>query len=167
MDRPRIYGNFINGAWTEGAGDYANTNPSDTRDVIGRYARATRAQAAGAIGAAQAAVAAWSTSTPQSRFDALDAIGTEILSRKAELGDLLAREEGKTLPEAIGEVVRAGYIFKFFAGEALRIPGEIVQSVRPGVTVEMTREPMGVVAIVTPWNFPIAIPGWKIAPAPS
>src|SRR5207302_5349327 len=165
MDRARVYGNFINGAWTEGAGEYANTNPSDTRDVIGRYARATQKQAADAIGAAHAAFPAWALATPQQRFDALDAVGTEILNRKAELGDLLAREEGKTLPEAIGEVVRAGYIFKFFAGEALRIPGEVVQSVRPGVGVEMTREPLGVVAIITPWNFPIAIPAWKIAPA--
>src|SRR5437763_12130266 len=165
MDRPKVYGNFINGVWTEGSGEYANTNPSDTRDVIGRYARATKAQAADAISAAQAAFPAWSTSTPQQRFDALDAIGSEILNRKAELGDLLAREEGKTLPEAIGEVVRAGYIFKFFAGEALRIPGEVVQSVRPGVGVEITREPLGVVSIITPWNFPIAIPAWKIAPA--
>src|SRR5438094_6379800 len=165
MDRPKVYGNFINGAWTEGSGEYANTNPSDTRDVIGRYARASQKQAADAIGAAHAAFALWSVSTPQQRFDALDAIGTEIISRKAELGDLLAREEGKTLPEAIGEVVRAGYIFKFFAGEALRIPGEVVQSVRPGVGVEITREPLGVVAIITPWSFPIAIPAWKIAPA--
>src|SRR5205807_3379155 len=113
----------------------------------------------------QAAFPGWSLSTPQQRFDALDAIGTEIISRKAELGDLLAREEGKTLAEATGEAVRAAYIFKFFAGEALRIPGEIVQSVRTGVGVEITREPLGVVAIITPWNFPIAIPAWKIAPA--
>src|SRR5438093_8459347 len=165
MDRPKIYGNFINGAWTEGAGEYANTNPSDTRDVIGRYTRASEKQAKDAIGAAQAAFPGWSVSTPQQRFDALDAVGSEILHRKSELGDLLAREEGKTLPEATGEVVRAAYIFKFFAGEALRIPGEIVQSVRPGVGVEITREPLGVVSIVTPWNFPIAIPAWKIAPA--
>jgi alpha-ketoglutaric semialdehyde dehydrogenase len=165
MDRPKVFGNFINGAWAEGSGEYANTNPSDTRDVIGSYARATEKQAKDAIGAAQAAFPAWALSTPQQRFDALDAIGTEILSRKAELGDLLAREEGKTLPEAVGEVVRAGYIFKFFAGEALRIPGETMQSVRPGVGVEITREPLGVVSIVTPWNFPIAIPAWKIAPA--
>ena len=165
MDRPKVFGNFINGAWAEGSGEYANTNPSDTRDVIGKYARATEKQAKDAVGAAQAAFPAWSLSTPQQRFDALDAIGTEILTRKAELGDLLAREEGKTLPEAVGEATRAGYIFKFFAGEALRIPGEIVQSVRPGVGVEMTREPLGVVSIVTPWNFPIAIPAWKIAPA--
>jgi aldehyde dehydrogenase (NAD+) len=165
MDRPKVFGNFINGAWTEGSGEYANTNPSDTRDVIGKYTRATEKQAKDAIGAAQAAFPTWSVSTPQQRFDALDAIGTEIIGRKAELGDLLAREEGKTLPEAVGEVVRAGYIFKFFAGEALRIPGEVMQSVRPGVGVEITREPLGVVSIVTPWNFPIAIPAWKIAPA--
>jgi aldehyde dehydrogenase (NAD+) len=165
MDRPKVFGNFINGAWAEGSGEYANTNPSDTRDVIGRYTRATEKQAKDAIGAAHAAFPAWSLSTPQQRFDALDAVGTEILARKAELGDLLAREEGKTLPEATGEVIRAAYIFKFFAGEALRIPGEIVQSVRPGVGVEITREPLGVVSIVTPWNFPIAIPAWKIAPA--
>ncbi|MBV9190775.1 MAG: aldehyde dehydrogenase family protein [Betaproteobacteria bacterium] len=165
MDRPKVFGNFINGAWTEGSGEYANTNPSDTRDVIGKYARATEKQAKDAVGAAHAAFPAWGLSTPQQRFDALDAIGTEILARKAELGDLLAREEGKTLPEAVGEATRAGYIFKFFAGEALRIPGEVMQSVRPGVGVEITREPLGVVSIITPWNFPIAIPAWKIAPA--
>ncbi|HYR34126.1 MAG TPA: aldehyde dehydrogenase family protein [Burkholderiales bacterium] len=165
MDRPAVFGNFINGAWAGGAGEYANTNPSDTRDVIGKYARATEKQAKDAIGAAHAAFPAWSLGTPQHRFDALDAVGTEILNRKSELGDLLAREEGKTLPEATGEVIRAAYIFKFFAGEALRIPGEIVQSVRPGVGVEITREPLGVVSIITPWNFPIAIPAWKIAPA--
>ena len=165
MDRAKVFGNFINGAWTEGNGDYANTNPSDTRDVIGRYTRASAQQAKDAVAAAQAAFPAWSVSTPQQRFDALDAVGTEILNRKAELGDLLAREEGKTLPEAVGEVARAGYIFKFFAGEALRIPGEVMQSVRPGVGVEVTREPLGVVSIITPWNFPIAIPAWKIAPA--
>ena len=165
MDRAKVFGNFINGAWTEGSGEYANTNPSDTRDVIGRYTRASLQQARDAVGAAHAAFPAWSVSTPQQRFDLLDAVGNEILNRKAELGDLLAREEGKTLPEAVGEATRAGYIFKFFAGEALRIPGETMQSVRPGVGVEITREPIGVVSIVTPWNFPIAIPAWKIAPA--
>ncbi len=95
----------------------------------------------------------------------LDAIGTEILARKTELGNLLAREEGKTLPEGIGEAGRAGQIFKFFAGEALRVGGEIIGSVRPGIGVEVTREPLGVVAMIAPWNFPIAIPAWKIAPA--
>src|SRR5690606_25145369 len=101
----------------------------------------------------------------QQRADILDKVGTAILARKEEFGRLLAREEGKTLPEAIGEVGRAGQIFKYFAGEALRIRGEKLSSVRPGVDVEITREPVGVVGIITPWNFPIAIPAWKIAPA--
>src|SRR5690606_3335172 len=99
------------------------------------------------------------------RSEALDKVGDEILARKEELGELLSREEGKTRPEGIGEVARAGQIFKFFAGEALRLSGEKIASVRPGIEVEMTREPIGVVGIITPWNFPIAIPAWKIAPA--
>jgi acyl-CoA reductase-like NAD-dependent aldehyde dehydrogenase len=158
-------GNLIAGAWTEGPSSRPNINPSDTRDVVGDYAQADAAQARHAVDAATQAFPVWSTSTPQQRFDVLDAIGTEILARRAELGDLLAREEGKTLPEATGEVVRAGQIFKFFAGEALRSGGEIVASVRPGIGVEITREPLGVVTLITPWNFPIAIPAWKIAPA--
>jgi alpha-ketoglutaric semialdehyde dehydrogenase len=95
----------------------------------------------------------------------LDKIGTEILARKDELGTLLSREEGKTKPEGIGEATRAGYLFKFFAGEVVRQAGEVLPSVRPGIKVEITREPVGVVGIITPWNFPIAIPAWKIAPA--
>jgi aldehyde dehydrogenase (NAD+) len=157
--------NYINGQWVDGAGVSRNINPSDLDDVIGEYAAADAAQARSAIAAATEACTRWAQSTPQQRFDALDAAGTEILARKAELGDLLAREEGKTLPEAVGEVGRAGQIFKFFAGEALRIPGEKMASVRPGLDVEVTREPVGVVGIITPWNFPSAIPAWKIAPA--
>jgi len=156
--------NLIGGEWVDGS-PYLNVNPSDTRDVIGEYAHATAAQMGEALSAARAAFKTWSLSTPQQRFDVLDAAGTEVLARKAELGNLLAREEGKTLPEAIGEVARAGAIFKFFAGEALRTSGDTVASVRPGITVEVTREPVGVVAAITPWNFPIAIPAWKIAPA--
>jgi len=157
--------NYIGSEWVAGPRSQPNINPSDTNDVVGDYTQADAAQARAAIAAAHAAWPAWSTSTPQQRADALDAAGSEILARRAELGDLLAREEGKTLPEATGEVVRAGQIFKFFAGEALRGGGEIVPSVRPGVGVEITREPLGVVSIITPWNFPIAIPAWKIAPA--
>jgi aldehyde dehydrogenase (NAD+) len=102
-------------------------------------------------------------STPQQRFDVLDAAGAEILAHKNDVGDLLAREESKTLLESIGEVVRAANVFKFLAGEALRVGGDIVASVRPGVGIEVTREPGGVVGLITPWNFPIAIPAWKIA----
>lgn len=160
-----MFKNLIGGEWVEGARASRNINPSDTRDVVGEYAQADAAQAQQAIAAATQAAGKWGHSTPQQRFDILDAAGSEILARKAELGDLLAREEGKTLPEAIGEVVRAGNIFKFFAGEALRVGGEVVPSVRPGVGVEVTREPVGVVGLITPWNFPIAIPAWKLAPA--
>ncbi|HJV72261.1 aldehyde dehydrogenase family protein [Ideonella sp.] len=160
-----MFKNLIGGEWVEGPRTTRNINPSDTRDVVGEYAQADAAQARQAVAAAQQAFGAWSLSTPQQRFDILDAAGTEILARRAALGDLLAREEGKTLPEAIGEVVRAGNIFKFFAGEALRTGGEVLPSVRPGVGVEVTREPVGVVGLITPWNFPIAIPAWKIAPA--
>lgn len=160
-----MHKNLIDGEWVEGARVSRNINPSDTRDVVGEYAQADAAQARSAIAAARQAFTTWSLSTPQQRFDVLDAAGSEILARRNELGDLLAREEGKTLPEAVGEVVRAGNIFKFFAGEALRVGGESVPSVRPGVGVDVTREPLGVVGLITPWNFPIAIPAWKLAPA--
>ncbi|MEB5963712.1 aldehyde dehydrogenase family protein [Comamonas testosteroni] len=157
--------NLINGQWTAADSYSPNTNPSDLSDVIGEYAQGGAADVQAAVAAATAAFPAWSTSGIQARSDALDKIGTEILARKAELGELLAREEGKTLPEAMGEVGRAGQIFKFFAGECLRLTGETVPSVRPGIAVEITREPIGVVGLITPWNFPIAIPAWKIAPA--
>ncbi len=156
--------NLIDGEWV--GGDAApNINPSDTDDVVGDYARATRADTQAAIAAAKAAFPKWSRSGPLERHALLRKTSDEILARKDELGRLLSREEGKTLAEGIGETVRAAQIFDFFAGEALRLAGETLPSVRPGVGVEITREPVGVVGIITPWNFPIAIPAWKIAPA--
>lgn len=160
-----ILKNFIGGEWVDGSGVTRNINPSNTNDLVGEYAKADKVQTEKAIAAAKAAFPAWAQSTPQVRYDALNRISLEILARKEELGRLLAREEGKTLPEGIGEVARAGQIFAFFAGEALRLIGEKGASVRPGLEVEITREPMGVVGMITPWNFPIAIPAWKIAPA--
>jgi aldehyde dehydrogenase (NAD+) len=159
------YDNLIDGAWVGGGELVANLNPSDTAEVVGEYRFATAAQAQDAIAAARAAFPAWACGPIQARADMLDRIGTEILARSAELGQLLSREEGKPLAEGIGEVVRAGNIFKFFAGEVLRSGGETLPSVRPGIQVEISREPVGVVALITPWNFPIAIPAWKIAPA--
>src|SRR5580704_203824 len=157
--------NYVAGEWVDGPGITRNVNPSNTNDIVGEYAKADKAQTVRAIEAAKAAFPAWSRSTPQERFDALNRVSAEILARKEELGRLLAREEGKTLPEGIGEVARAGQIFAFFAGEALRLTGEKGASVRPGIDVEITREGVGVVGMITPWNFPIAIPAWKIAPA--
>ncbi len=165
MTDVKRYDNYIDGQWVTGKNYQANVNPSDLSDVIGEYAQADASQVEAAIAAARKAFPAWSTSGIQARADALEKVGLEILARREELGNLLAREEGKTLPEAIGEVSRAGNIFKYFAGECLRQAGETLQSVRPGVSVEVTREPLGVIGLITPWNFPIAIPAWKIAPA--
>ena len=159
------YDNLIGGQWVAGSAYTPNVNPSNLADVIGEYTQASTAQLDAAVQAARAAFPAWSTSGIQARADALDKIGTEILVRREELGTLLAREEGKTKPEGIGEAARAGNIFKFFAGECLRMAGESVPSVRPGIGVEVTREPLGVIGLITPWNFPIAIPAWKVAPA--
>jgi acyl-CoA reductase-like NAD-dependent aldehyde dehydrogenase len=157
--------NFIGGEWVEAANAAPDINPSNTNDVVGEFPRGSRADAERAIAAARDAFPAWSRSTPQERHDILKRIGDEILARKDELGRLLSREEGKTLAEGVGEVVRAGQIFLFFSGEALRMAGDKLASVRPGVDVEVTREAVGVVGLITPWNFPIAIPSWKIAPA--
>jgi len=159
------YANLIAGEWVRGSDASRNINPSDTNDVIGEYDRASAAQVDDAIAAARTAFPAWARTTVQQRSDILDKAGTEILARREELGNLLAREEGKTLAEGMGEVGRAGQIFKFFAGEVLRIQGERLGSVRPGVDIEITREPLGVIGMITPWNFPIAIPAWKVAPA--
>jgi aldehyde dehydrogenase (NAD+) len=159
------YPNYIVGEWVPGASWSTNRNPSDLTDVVGEYAQADADQTNAAVAGAARAFPAWSVSSIQERANILDRVGSEILARKDELGRLLSREEGKTLPEGIGETVRAGHIFKFFAGEALRLSGEKLPSVRPGVDVEITREPIGVVGLITPWNFPIAIPAWKIAPA--
>jgi len=157
--------NLIAGSWVEGSTTVADVNPSDLSDTIGDFAMADGDQTQDAIAAAREAAASWRDGGIQQRADILDRIGNEILARKEELGTLLSREEGKTLAEGIGETARAGQVFKFFAGEALRIPGTSIDSVRPGVAAEVTREPVGVVGIITPWNFPIAIPAWKIAPA--
>ncbi len=157
--------NLIAGEWLAGSEIVPNINPSNTADVLGDSYFASAEQTRAAIDAARAAFPAWSRSNIQSRAELLDRIGNEILARSEELGRLLSREEGKPLAEGIGETVRAGNIFKFYAGEVLRAGGESLASVRPGISVEISREPVGVVALITPWNFPIAIPAWKIAPA--
>ena len=159
-----LHKNLIDGEWVGGEG-IPNINPSNTNEVVGLYARATGDDVQRAIASAKAAFPSWSRSGLLERHSVLSKTAHEILARREELGALLSREEGKTLPEGIGEATRAGQIFEFFAGEALRLSGETIPSVRPGVSVEITREAVGVVGIITPWNFPIAIPSWKIAPA--
>ena len=157
--------NYIAGEWVAAAETSADINPSNTGDVLGQYPQASAADAERAIAAARDAFPAWSRSTPQLRHDILKRIGDELLARKDEIGAILSREEGKPLAEGIGETVRAAQIFLFFSGEALRLTGDKLASVRPGVDIEITREPVGVVGMICPWNFPIAIPAWKTAPA--
>jgi acyl-CoA reductase-like NAD-dependent aldehyde dehydrogenase len=160
-----MHANLIAGEWVAGATTVEDRDPSDLTDVVGEYAVADEAQVDAAIGAAAAAAPTWAATTPQERCTILETVGLELAARADELGVQLSREEGKPRAEGVGEIQRASQIFRFFAGEALRIPGEHLRSVRPGVDVDIMREPLGVVGIITPWNFPIAIPAWKLAPA--
>ena len=155
----------VGGGTVAGGDAHVDVNPSDLGDVVLEYGGVDADTAKAALESAAATFPIWSRTTPWERSMVLDKAGTEVLARAAELGDLLAREEGKTLPEARGEVVRAGQILKYFAGNVLAPHGHVLDSVRSGVEVSVTREPIGVVSVITPWNFPIAIPAWKIAPA--
>ncbi len=157
--------NLIGGEWVEGATTVIDRSPSDLSDVVGEFAVADDAQVDDAVAASADAAPGWAAATPLERSTVLETAGLELAARAEELGEQLAREEGKPRGEAIGEVQRASQIFRFFAGEALRVAGEHIRSVRPGVDVDVLREPLGVVGIITPWNFPIAIPAWKVAPA--
>ena len=157
--------NLIAGEWVEGSTTVVNRSPSDLSDVVDEFAVADEAQVDAAIEAAAGAAPVWAAATPMERSTVLETAGLELAARADELGEQLAREEGKPRAEAVGEVQRASQIFRFFAGEALRVAGEHQRSVRPGVDVDVLREPLGVVGIITPWNFPIAIPAWKVAPA--
>ncbi len=157
--------NLVAGAWLDGLDAIENRNPADVSEVIGLYARASADHVDQAVQAARAALPGWASCSPQVRSDLLEAVAQELLARKDEIGRVLAREEGKTLAEAIGETARAAQVFRFFAGEAIRVAGDAIASVRPDVDVDVVREPVGVVGLITPWNFPIAIPAWKIAPA--
>lgn len=161
----RVHECYVGGEWVQGGAARSNVNPSDVSDTIGLYADATERLVSDAISSAAHARPHMRAMSIQQRAECLLKIGNEIIERKQELGSLLSREEGKTLREGIGEVERAGWIFRYFSGEALRCGGERAESVRPGVDIDIIREPVGVVAIITPWNFPMAIPAWKIAPA--
>ncbi|MDE2499479.1 MAG: aldehyde dehydrogenase family protein [Alphaproteobacteria bacterium] len=156
---------LIGGEWVGASTGLESLNPSDTADVVARAPNDDGSAMRAAIAAATEAFPAWSQASPELRSDVLDRAGTAILARREELGRLLSREEGKTVPEGIGEVARAGRLFKFFAGEALRRTGDNVDSTRAGVEVTTYREPLGVFGLIAPWNFPIAIPAWKSAPA--
>ncbi|HEY5810830.1 MAG TPA: aldehyde dehydrogenase family protein [Povalibacter sp.] len=165
MTTTKTLSHYIDGRWEAAAPSFDSLNPSDTRDVVARVPSDDGSGIAAAVKAAKAAFPAWSAASSEVRSDVLDRAGNTILARMDELARLMSREEGKTVPESRAEVNRTGRIFKFFAGEALRSRGDTVDSTRAGVETATYREPVGVFGLITPWNFPLAIPAWKSAPA--
>ena len=161
----QTFQNYIAGHWVDGASQIENVNPSDLSDNIGLYAQADTDQLTQAIESARSAQQKWAATGLEQRQVALQAIGDELIARAEELGQQLAREEGKPLAEGKGEVYRSGQFFQYYAAEVLRQMGETAASVRPGIDIETYRDPVGVVGIITPWNFPMATAAWKIAPA--
>ena len=157
--------NFIAGEWVAGPSEIENRNPSDVSDLIGLYAQAGTDQLEAALDAARVAQAEWARTGIEQRYKALMAIGEELIARSAELGELLSREEGKPRAEGVGEIYRAGQFFTYYAAETLRQIGDTADSVRDGIEIDVRREPVGVVAVISPWNFPTATASWKIAPA--
>ncbi len=157
--------NYLAGEWVDGPSTVENINPSDLSDVIGTFAQADAAQLDDAVAAARAAQVIWRNTGLEARQTALDFIGRELMARADELGTLLSREEGKPQAEGKGEVYRAGQFFTYYAAETLRQLGENADSTRPGIEIDVRREPMGVIAVISPWNFPTATASWKIAPA--
>jgi len=157
--------NLIAGEWSAGAGEIENRNPSDLSDLVGMYAQADVEQLAATLQQARLAQIEWAAYGLERKQAVLMAIGTEMMARSVELGTLLSREEGKPLAEGKGEVYRAGQFFTYYAAECLRQIGENADSVRDGIEIDVRREPVGVVAVISPWNFPTATASWKIAPA--
>ena len=160
-----VHKNYIGGEWVAGPSEIENRNPSDLSDLIGMYAQASGDQLEQALDQAKVAQAEWAAYGIERKYNVLMAIGTEMMARAEELGTLLSREEGKPMAEGKGEVYRAGQFFTYYAAETLRQMGENADSVREGIEVDVRREAVGVVAIISPWNFPTATASWKIAPA--
>ena len=162
---PTKFQNLIAGDWTSGESEIENRNPSDLSDVIGLFAQASRDQLDQTLQAARTAQVEWAQSGLERRYNVLMAIGNELIARSSELGELLSREEGKPLAEGKGEIYRSGQFFTYYAAEVLRQIGDAADSVRDGIEIDVRREPVGTVAVISPWNFPTATASWKIAPA--
>jgi aldehyde dehydrogenase (NAD+) len=160
-----MFGNYIGGEWISTGATFENRNPANTAEVVGAFVKGTAADIDAAAAAASAAFPAWSATSGPARghilYKAADILDKNFESVAADM----TREEGKTLPEAKGEVRRAINIFRYFAGEGSRLPGMLVPSERERVHMFALRKPIGVVGLITPWNFPSAIPAWKLAPA--
>jgi len=165
MSKQSLHKNFIAGEWVEGPGVIDNYNPSDLSEHLGQFTQADAQTTQRAIAAARAAQPQWAATGLEARYNTLLAVGTELMSRAEELGRILSSEEGKPLAEGKGEIYRAGQFFHYYAAEVHRQIGDVTDSVRPGIEVLAQREPVGVVGVISPWNFPLATAVWKIAPA--
>lgn len=161
---PETFRNYINGEWVDGP-TFENRNPANTDELVGLFVKGTAADVDRAADAAQAAFLKWSTMPGPARGALLFKVADILEKKFDQLGEEMCREEGKTLPEAKGEVRRAINIFRYFGSEGSRLPGHLVPSERDRVHMFAIRKPIGVVGLITPWNFPIAIPAWKLAPA--
>ena len=163
----RKFENFIGGEWvgSDSGERYETINPADTREKVAEYPLSGAAETKRAIAAAQGALAGWSRMSSVARGRVLSKASLVIEGRKNELAELLTREEGKTLAESLGEVQRTVDIFRFFGGLSYVTGGQTIPHDLPGNLLYTVRQALGVVGLITPWNFPIAIPGWKLAPA--
>ena len=159
--------NYINGQWTpaKSGKTFERRNPADTRDVVGNYAESGADEVTAAVAAARAALPAWKKLAPDARAQFLYKAADILNNRKAEVAAALTREEGKSLPESMGETGRGVVLLRYYAGEGLRVGGDVIPSVNPNALFFTERVPLGVVGLITPWNFPVAIPLWKAAPA--
>jgi alpha-ketoglutaric semialdehyde dehydrogenase len=161
---PELFRNYINGEWVDGS-TFENRNPANTDEVVGLFVKGSAADVAAADEAAHAAFPAWANMPGPARGKLLFKVA-DILEKNLDLiASEMTREEGKTLPEAKGETMRAINIFRYFGSEGSRLPGHLVPSERDRVHMFAIRKPIGVVGLVNPWNFPVAIPAWKLAPA--
>ena len=163
----KTWGNFIGGEWvaSDSGNIFESRNPANTNELIGEFAASTKSDVDAAIQAGVDAAPKWRDTTPIARAAILFKAAEILASRQQDVGRELAREEGKTLKEGIGETGRAVQILRYYAGDIQQPDGEHYPSANPDTLLYTTREPLGVVAVITPWNFPIAIPAWKIAPA--
>ncbi|MCP5528129.1 MAG: aldehyde dehydrogenase family protein [Verrucomicrobiales bacterium] len=167
MNETKTYQQFIGGDWvaSAGGGTFQTVNPADIREVVAEYPSGVQTDARAAIEAAAKAFPGWASATAVARGRVLSQTSRIIESRKADLARLLTREEGKTLAESTGEVQRAADIFRFFGGLSYTLGGQTIPHDLPNNLLYTARHPLGVVALITPWNFPVAIPAWKLAPA--
>ncbi|MCO5215337.1 MAG: aldehyde dehydrogenase family protein [Thermomicrobiales bacterium] len=164
-DGAPVYGNYINGEWVHTDATFEVRNPANREEIVAHMAVGGPADVTTAVDAAAEAFKTWSRTGALERANILYKAADLLVQRSAEIGRVLTREEGKTIKEGVGEALRAANIMRYYAGETLQPNGDHYPSANPKTMLYSVREPLGVVGLITPWNFPIAIPVWKTAPA--